>query len=104
MLARDEGDDAGGCGCARAFSGLGTMRSTTTAIVIDSPLTRADISMALRSGLDLAGYGDDEMTLEAEQEIEDEVTWLLDLAAEFPVGTILQRDFEDIREPPEKLT
>lgn len=95
LIAREQG--GGGCGCARAFSGMGTMVSTTTAIVTESALTRSELFSALHGSLVMAGCVGEELEPEQVIEVEEELTWLLELAAEHEVGTILERDFDEIR-------
>lgn len=51
---RDDPDD-GGCGCGRAFAGLSSQRSTTTALV-DLDISRGDYLQAVAAGLDQAGW------------------------------------------------
>lgn len=95
LAVRGTGD--GGCGCSRAFSGLSSMKSTTTAVVRDLPLTRDDLFIALHSGLTAAGYVEAELTVEDLAEIQSEIDWLLELAAEHDVGVVLERDYDEIR-------
>ena len=84
----DERDPDGGCGCGRAFAGLNSARPTTTARVADLPLTRRDVVEALRSGLAQQGWDPSAATGEADG--------LLEIAAAFPVGTVLGRRLWEI--------
>lgn len=75
------GDD---CGCARAFSGLNSHRSTTTVEVIDAPLTEPELVEAVRASLVHGGWP---------------ATWAPDVAREcralggyWKIGTVLERD------------
>jgi hypothetical protein len=82
--ARDRRDPDGGCGCGRGFSGLNSHRATTTARVAEVSMTEAEYAEALRSSLEQQGYGPDAPTVEEAQQ-------LAELAAEYPVGTVLER-------------
>lgn len=98
-MAREDGILEPGCGCGRSFSGMSSMRSTTTAEVVESPMSREDFLLALRSADELAGYLSEPAEPEEIAELEREADGLLDLAAEYDVGTLLQRDFDliDVR-------
>lgn len=93
-----EEDGGTGCGCSRAFGGMSSMKVTTTAMVRDLPLTRDELFVALHSALQAAGLAEE--TLEAEDvvEIQEELDWLLELAADVEVGTVFERDFDEVRE------
>jgi len=92
VCARDETDPDGGCGCGRAFSGLSSHRATTTAVIRDLPLSRTDVQQALAGYYEAGGWG----RIPA-AEIADEVDDLLDLAARWPVGTVLERRLDVLR-------
>ncbi len=59
VCATDRSNPDGGCGCGRAFSGLNSLRATTTALVRDLDLTYDDVRMALSAHLVAAGMGPD---------------------------------------------
>ena len=42
----DRGDPDGGCGCCRAFTGLGSCKATTIAEVVERPISFADYVVA----------------------------------------------------------
>jgi hypothetical protein len=86
--ATDRRDPDGGCGCGRAFAGLNSARPTTTARVADLPLSRADVTEALRSSLGQQGWDSSWAAGEA--------GGLLDLVADLPVGTVLGRRLFEI--------
>lgn len=74
------------CGCGRAFAGLASHRSTTTALVADLAITYAEYQEALRAGLTAAGWpGEWALDLAAEQE---------DLAHFWEEGTVVERDLD----------
>lgn len=85
---RDRADPDGGCGCGRAFIGLNSNAGTTTAEVRDVPLTREDVTEAVRSSLEQAGWND-----QAADKLVDE---LIEFGQEWPVGTVVERRIDDI--------
>lgn len=95
LIAKDEG--GGGCGCSRAFGGLSSMQATTTAVVRDLPLTRDELFAALHGALQAAGFVEEKLEVEDVVEIEEELDWLLELAAEEEVGTVFERHYDDVR-------
>ena len=50
--ASDRRDPDGPCGCGRGFAGTNSHRATSTALVVDSELTPADVDEAIRSSLE----------------------------------------------------
>ena len=46
VCASDEADPDGGCGCGGAFSGMSSMRGTTTALVRDLDVSLDDVRLA----------------------------------------------------------
>lgn len=80
---RDANDPDGPCGCGRGFAGAASHRATTTAMVVESPMTRDDVLLAFRTSLSDGGWPvewDDAVT---EQNLE--------IAVKLPVGTIIGR-------------
>src|SRR3954447_3871942 len=51
VCATDAADPEGGCGCGRAFSGMSSLRATTTALVRDLDLTYDDVRTAVEAHL-----------------------------------------------------
>ena len=47
VCATDEADPDGGCGCGRAFSGMSSLRATTTALVRELDLSVEDLRLAV---------------------------------------------------------
>jgi hypothetical protein len=82
-----------GCGCSRAFSGLSSMKATTTALVRDLPMSREDVADALSSYFELAGYADfvDPRTLQ------QEVDALLIAGSHWETGSIVERRVHQLR-------
>ncbi|HEU4337201.1 MAG TPA: hypothetical protein VFR45_07820 [Nocardioides sp.] len=56
--ASDRRDPDGPCGCGRGFAGTNSHRATSTALVVDSELTPADVDEAIRSSLETGGWLD----------------------------------------------
>lgn len=90
------------CHCALSFSGMHSHRSTTTALVVDSPLSRADVREAVRASLESAGW----ITPQVPEHLSEQwVTELqadcLGLADNYEVGTVVRRrgwEFFTLRE------
>ena len=57
VCASDQADPDGGCGCGRAFSGMSSLRATTTALVRDLDITYDDLRMAVEGYLVASGTG-----------------------------------------------
>lgn len=84
------------CGCLRAFAGVASHRSTTTAEVAERELTTDDVLAAVTDSLVDGGWiADLDAGAAAYREAEllaHEVTAdLLELAARLPVGSVLAR-------------
>ncbi|MGH3585822.1 MAG: DUF7715 family protein [Pseudonocardia sp.] len=90
VCARDQADPDGGCGCGRAFGGLGSHRATTTVRVADLPLTMADYALALQSSEQAQGWNPC-----AECALAEAVD-LADLALSWPVDTVLERRLDEL--------
>jgi hypothetical protein len=56
VCALNRAEPDGGCGCGRGFGGLNSQRATTTAMVADTPLGRAEYVEAVRSSLQQQGW------------------------------------------------
>ena len=97
VCATDERDPDGGCGCGRAFSGMSSMRATTTALVRDLDVFIDDVKLAVEgyhvsSGLgpDLIG-GAEYADLAAET-----VVGMEEIAAALPVGAVVGRRLDQL--------
>lgn len=82
---KDRDDPDGRCGCGRGFAGMSSQRGTTTARVAELSMTREQYAEALRSSLERDGF--DQCPCRAT----DEADGLAELAASWPVGTVLER-------------
>lgn len=84
---RDRRGDANSCGCGRAFAGMASHRSTTTAIIREMPdLTLAAYEDTLRMSLVDQGWPGEW----AEDLLADLIRW----GATWPEGTILERHLD----------
>ncbi|BBZ35508.1 DUF7715 family protein [Mycolicibacterium confluentis] len=81
---RDVNDPQGPCGCGRGFAGAASHRATTTAVVVDSAMTRDEVVLAFETSLGDGGWPADW----AENVADDN----LEIAAQLPVGAIITRD------------
>lgn len=91
------GDPLGGCGCGRAFSGLASMRGTTTARVGELAVSETEVLMVLHHSLVQAGYLGEELDDDEAAGLREELSDLERLAAPHPVGTVVERSFDLVR-------
>lgn len=97
VCATDRSGPAGGCGCGRSFSGLNSLRATTTALVRDLDLTYDDVRMALSAHLEAAGMGPDVMDAEDFDEmLEEEVEQTIRYAQVWEPGTVVGRRLDSV--------
>ena len=92
VCATDEADPDGGCGCGRAFSGMSSLRATTTALVRDLDLTDDDVRMAVEgyyvaAGMGPAVLGGEEFAAAVSATVED----MLQNAPNLPAGAVVGR-------------
>lgn len=89
----DVRDPDGPCGCGRGFSGASSHRATTTARVVDGPLTAAEIREALRSSLEAGGWLDPRFLApdDATAMVDEVVEQVCAIADHFPVGSVVRR-------------
>jgi hypothetical protein len=83
---RDLRDPDGGCGCGRGFAGAASHRATTTAMVVESELTREELVLAYRTSLGDGGWP----VAWAEDVTED----ILQITAQLRPGTIVVRKLD----------
>ena len=96
VCADDERDPNGGCGCGRAFSGMSSMRATTTAVVRDLDVSLDDVRMAVEGYYVSAGTGPDVI---GGAEFEEVVSATLEDLAEIahvPVGAVVGRRLDNL--------
>ena len=83
---RDLRNPDGPCGCGRGFAGTASHRATTTAMVVESEMSRADLVLAFQTSLDDGGW-----PVAWAEDVADEN---LEIAARLPVGAIVTRKLE----------
>jgi hypothetical protein len=96
VCATDEADPDGGCGCGRAFSGMSSMRATTTAVVRDLDVSIDDVRLAVEGYYVSAGTGPDVI---GGAEFEEVVSATLEDLAEIahvPVGAVVGRRLDNL--------
>lgn len=74
------------CGCGRAFAGLASHRATTTAAIVDLPISPEEYEVALRSGLHEAGWP---VALASQLAREQ-----ADIAGRWAMGSVIERDID----------
>jgi hypothetical protein len=79
----------GPCGCARAMSGLDSLKSTTTIEVAERDLSRSEYEAAIMASYRKGGWVKDGATWD--DVLRETAGDLLRLAADFPVGAVLER-------------
>lgn len=82
---RGRGDDP--CGCGRGFAGAASHRATTTAMVVESEMTRDDVVLALETSLKDGGW-----PVQWGADVADDN---LEIAAQLPVGSIIVRKVDE---------
>jgi hypothetical protein len=84
---RGRADPDGGCGCGRGFAGAASHRATTTALVVESELTRDQVVLAFQTSLPDGGW-----PFEWGEDVADDN---LEIAAQLPAGTIIVRKLDE---------
>ena len=106
VCATDRADPDGGCGCGRAFSGMSSLRATTTALMRDLDLSIDDVRLAVEGYYAAAGMGSEILGTEG---FAEEVAATLDvmalIARSVPVGAIVGRRLDNLvrRSEPSKV-
>jgi hypothetical protein len=104
VCATDEANPEGGCGCGRAFSGMSSMRATTTALVRDLDITYDDLRMAVEGYLVAAGMARDLLgAAEFDELLEETIEDTVHFARFWPAGAVVGRylDHVHVRSFPE---
>jgi hypothetical protein len=83
---RDKKNPDEPCGCGRGFAGAASHRATTTAMVVESPMTREDVVLAFQTSLQDGGW-----PVEWAEEVADDN---LEIAGQLPVGSIITRKLD----------
>ncbi len=82
------------CGCARSFVGISSRQTTTTAEIVESDMTAVDYVARFHAAFAAMGFAD---TPELRADVGNAATELLQLAAAWPVGTVVERRCHEIR-------
>jgi hypothetical protein len=96
VCATDEADPEGGCGCGRAFSGMSSMRATTTALVRDLDVSVDDVRLAVEGYYVSAGTGPDVIGGAEFQEVVSATLEDLAEIARLPVGAVVGRRLDNL--------
>jgi hypothetical protein len=97
VCATDQADPDGGCGCGRAFSGMSSMRATTTALVRDLDLTPDDVRMAVEGYYTAAGMGPEAIGAEElAAAVAEELDIMARIAAWVPAGAVVGRRLDNL--------
>lgn len=91
VVCASERPDGSGCGCGRAFGGLTTHKSTTSAMVVPVNMTEAQWRAALHQTLVDTGWATWMAAGEVAALIDELVAVDLHSVAQLPAGTILGR-------------
>lgn len=90
VCAGDRDDPDGGCGCGRAFVGLGSRKATTTALVRDLPVSRAELRVAVADFETARGLGPAVIGTEDFADlVEAKLAVLDDIARSVQVGAVV---------------
>lgn len=85
-------DRNGACGCGRAFSGMSSMRATTTALVRELDVTQNEVKLAVEGYYVSSGLGPGDIGGAAFADLVAETVVSMEDAAEgFPVGAVVGR-------------
>jgi hypothetical protein len=97
VCATDEADPDGGCGCGRAFSGMSSMRATTTALVRDLDVSLDDVRLAVEGYYASAGMSADAIGRRGFDELmEDAFGQMVGIGLSLPVGAVVGRRLDRV--------
>jgi hypothetical protein len=97
VCATDAANPDGGCGCGRAFSGMSSMRATTTALVRDLDVSLDDVRLAVEGYYVAAGMGPDVIGGDEFAELAAAtVEEMVDIAAWLPAGAVVGRRLDNL--------
>jgi hypothetical protein len=97
VCATDQADPDGGCGCGRAFSGMSSMRATTTALVRDLDLSVDDVRLAVEGYYVAAGMGLDVLgSKEFAELVAATVDDMVEVASGLPDGAVVGRRLDNL--------
>jgi hypothetical protein len=97
VCATDQADPDGGCGCGRAFSGMSSLRATTTALVRDLDLSHDDVRLAVEGYYVAAGLGPDVLgAADFAEAVTEELDIMDRIAASVPAGAVVGRRLDNL--------
>jgi hypothetical protein len=97
VCATDEANPEGGCGCGRAFSGMSSLRATTTALVRDLDISYDDVRTAVEGYFVAAGMGPDLLgAAEFSDMVEEMVEDTVHFARFWPAGAVVGRRLDHV--------
>jgi hypothetical protein len=97
VCATDRDGPDGGCGCGRAFSGMSSMRATTTALVRDLDLSFDDVWLAIEGYYAAAGMGPDVIgAREFTAAVLGQINTMIDIAEIVPAGAVVGRRLDNL--------
>lgn len=97
VCATDQADPDGGCGCGRAFSGMSSMRATTTALVRDLDVSFDDARLAVEGYYGSAGMGPDVLgEAEFTAMVAETLIEMAEIAGSVPVGAVVGRRLDQL--------
>jgi hypothetical protein len=97
VCATDQADPDGGCGCGRAFSGMSSLKATTTALVRGLDLSVDDVRLAVEGYYVAAGMGPDVLGRQEFAElVAATVDDMVDVASGLPDGAVVGRRLDDL--------
>ena len=97
VCATDRKNPDGGCGCGRAFSGLGSKKATTTALVRNLDLSLDDVRLAVEGYYANGGMGPDVLGDAGFADLVAEtVTEMAELAPLLPADAVIGRRLDTL--------
>ena len=97
VCATDEADPDGGCGCGRAFSGMSSMRGTTTALVRDLDVSFDDVKLAVEGYYVSGGMGADVVgAREFAELVAGTLGDMAEMGRALPVGAVVGRRLDHL--------
>lgn len=97
VCADDERNPDGGCGCGRSFSGMSSMRATTTALVRELDVSVEDVRLAVEGYFVSAGMGPDLIGgAEFDEVVAATVEEMVAIAPSLPAGAVVGRRLDNL--------
>ena len=97
VCATDARNPDGGCGCGRAFSGMSSMRATTTALVRDLDVSIDDVQLAVEGYHVSSGLGPDVIGgAQFADLVAETVVAMEEIAEALPIGAVVGRRLDHL--------